>query len=193
MEATGQPIASDGEQRASSFVTYPLVKTLRGTELADNLAPDSQLFTIFDDGHHRQLPRLTSGPFRYQTYAAQFVEQAVPLAILGVVLPPGYASARGSHFVLSAGGPARWLRGIDEVDAKGSAEDVARGGLLCIRSLLEGGAQGGGKAHLEHRRRFVSQRRPPAARSGVKPVGGVAALGLLDRGVELLAGQLGTS
>ena len=80
MEATGQPIVSDGEQRASSFATYPLVETLGGAGLADNLAPDGQLFAIFDDGHHRQLPRLTSGPFRYQTYAAEFVEQAVPLA-----------------------------------------------------------------------------------------------------------------
>ena len=80
MEATGQPIVSDGEQRASSFATYPLVETLGGKGLADNLAPDGQLFAIFDDGHHRQLPRLTSGPFRYQTYAAEFVEQAVPLA-----------------------------------------------------------------------------------------------------------------
>ncbi len=80
MEATGQPIVSDGEQRASSFATYPLVETLGGTGLADNLAPDGQLFAIFDDGHHRQLPRLTGGPFRYQTYASEFVEQAVPLA-----------------------------------------------------------------------------------------------------------------
>ena len=80
MEATGQPIVSDGEQRASSFATYPLVETLGGTGLADNLAPDGQLFAVFDDGHHRQLPRLTGGPFRYQTYASEFVEQAVPLA-----------------------------------------------------------------------------------------------------------------
>ncbi len=80
MEATGQRIVSDGEQRASSFATYPLTETLGGTGLADNLAPDGQFFAIFDDGHHRQLPRLTSGPFRYRTYAAEFVEQAVAMA-----------------------------------------------------------------------------------------------------------------
>ena len=57
MEATGSPIVSDGEQRASSFATYPLADTLAGTGLADNLAGDGQYFAIFDDGHHRQLPR----------------------------------------------------------------------------------------------------------------------------------------
>src|SRR6266849_5499693 len=40
MEATGAPIVSDGEQRASSFATYPLTDTLAGTGLAENLAAD---------------------------------------------------------------------------------------------------------------------------------------------------------
>ena len=77
MEATGAPIISDGEQRASSFATYPLAETLAGTGLADNLAGDGQYFAIFTDGHHRQLPRLTSGPFRYKTYAADYLREAV--------------------------------------------------------------------------------------------------------------------
>jgi len=80
MEATGTPIVSDGEQRASSFATYPLADTLAGTGLADNLAGDGQFFAIFDDGHHRQLPRLTGGPFRYKTYAADLFEQSKPYA-----------------------------------------------------------------------------------------------------------------
>lgn len=80
MEATGSPIVSDGEQRASSFATYPLADTLAGTGLADNLAGDGQYFAIFDDGHHRQLPRLTGGPFRYRTYAADLLEQSAPYA-----------------------------------------------------------------------------------------------------------------
>jgi methionine synthase II (cobalamin-independent) len=37
MEATGSPIVSDGEQRVSSFATYPLADTLAGTGLAENL------------------------------------------------------------------------------------------------------------------------------------------------------------
>jgi methionine synthase II (cobalamin-independent) len=80
MEATGSPIVSDGEQRASSFATYPLTDTLAGTGLAENLAADGQYFAIFADGHHRQLPRLTGGPFRYKTYAARYVEKAKKMA-----------------------------------------------------------------------------------------------------------------
>jgi methionine synthase II (cobalamin-independent) len=80
LEATGEPIVTDGEQRESSFATYPITDTLAGTGLADNLAGDGQYFAIFDDGHHRQLPRLTGGPFRYKTYASQFVEQNAAIA-----------------------------------------------------------------------------------------------------------------
>ena len=36
-EATGSPIISDGEQRWSSFATYPITDTLAGTGLADHL------------------------------------------------------------------------------------------------------------------------------------------------------------
>ena len=75
LEATGEPIVTDGEQRESSFATYPITDTLAGTGLAENLAGDGQFFAIFDDGHHRQLPRLTAGPFRYKTYASEFVEK----------------------------------------------------------------------------------------------------------------------
>jgi methionine synthase II (cobalamin-independent) len=75
LEQTGEPIVTDGEQRESSFATYPITDTLAGTGLADNLAGDGQFFAIFDDGHHRQLPRLTGGPFRYKTFASEFVEK----------------------------------------------------------------------------------------------------------------------
>ena len=76
-EASGAPIISDGEQRASSFATYPLTDTLAGTGLGEHLAGDGQFFAIFDDGHHRQLPRLTGGPFRYKTYAVEYLEKAL--------------------------------------------------------------------------------------------------------------------
>jgi len=79
--ATGAPIISDGEQRASSFATYPVADTLAGTGLAPNLAGDNgQFFAIFADGHHRQLPRLTGGPFRYQTYASDYLSLSLPHA-----------------------------------------------------------------------------------------------------------------
>jgi methionine synthase II (cobalamin-independent) len=80
MEATGSPIVSDGEQRWSSFATYPLADTLAGTGLAPNLAGGGQYFAIFADGHHRQLPRLTGGPFRYKTHAADTLAKSIPFA-----------------------------------------------------------------------------------------------------------------
>jgi len=80
LEETGEPVVTDGEQRESSFATYPITDTLAGTGLADNLAGDGQFFAIFDDGHHRQLPRLTGGPFRYKTFASEFVEKNKQLA-----------------------------------------------------------------------------------------------------------------
>jgi methionine synthase II (cobalamin-independent) len=79
-EATGAPIISDGEQRSSSFATYPITDTLAGTGLADNLAPGGQFFAIFADGHGRQLPRLTGGPLRYKTYAADMLKKSIGYA-----------------------------------------------------------------------------------------------------------------
>jgi methionine synthase II (cobalamin-independent) len=80
LEATGAPIISDGEQRWSSFATYPITDTLAGTGLADNLGGSGgQFFAIFADGHGRQLPRLTGGPFRYKTYAADTLKQSIGL------------------------------------------------------------------------------------------------------------------
>ena len=65
---TGSPIITDGEQTKSSFVTYPLTG-LR------NLASDGVVIP-FADGHTRQLPRLTAGPFRYGVHAAEFLKAA---------------------------------------------------------------------------------------------------------------------
>ena len=80
LEATGSPIISDGEQRWSSFATYPLAQTLAGTGLAPNLAAGGQYFAIFSDGHNRQLPRLTGGPFNYNLYAADTLKKAFKYA-----------------------------------------------------------------------------------------------------------------
>jgi 5-methyltetrahydropteroyltriglutamate--homocysteine methyltransferase len=71
-EATGSPIITDGEQRKSSFATYPL-------EGLTNLAPDGVVIP-FKDGHTRQLPRLNGGPFRYGKNAGEYVRRARPLA-----------------------------------------------------------------------------------------------------------------
>lgn len=68
MEATGSPVVTDGEQGKPSFATYPLVGL-------DSLAPDGVVIP-FEDGHTRQLPRLTKGPFRYGIYSGSYVEAA---------------------------------------------------------------------------------------------------------------------
>jgi methionine synthase II (cobalamin-independent) len=81
LETTGAPIISDGEQRWSSFATYAITDTLAGTGLADHLAGSGgQYFAIFADGHKRQLPRLTGGPFRYKTYAADTLKKSIAIA-----------------------------------------------------------------------------------------------------------------
>ena len=59
---------SDGEQTKSSFVTYPL-------DGVTNLAADGVVIP-FADGHTRQLPTLASGPFRFGTYAASYLQEA---------------------------------------------------------------------------------------------------------------------
>jgi len=65
----------------SSFATYPVTDTLAGTGLADHLSAEGgQYFAIFADGHPRQLPRLTGGPFRYKTYAADNLRKSIRYA-----------------------------------------------------------------------------------------------------------------
>lgn len=54
--------------------------TLGGTGLVDNMKADGQYFAIFDDGHHRQLPRLMKGPFRYKTFAYDNFKLSKPYA-----------------------------------------------------------------------------------------------------------------
>ncbi len=64
-EATGSPIITDGEQTKSSFATYPL-------EGLATLSPDGVTIP-FEDGHTRQLPVITEGPFQYQNLAGSYV------------------------------------------------------------------------------------------------------------------------
>jgi 5-methyltetrahydropteroyltriglutamate--homocysteine methyltransferase len=75
-EETGSPVITDGEQSKSSFATYPL-------DGATNLAADG-VVVPFKDGHTRQLPRLTAGPFRYATHASAYLAAAKALTRLPV-------------------------------------------------------------------------------------------------------------
>jgi 5-methyltetrahydropteroyltriglutamate--homocysteine methyltransferase len=72
LEAAGSPVVTDGEQRKPSFVTYPIAGLT-------TLEPGGVVIP-FADGHTRQLPVLTEGPFRYGTYADTYLEQAEPYA-----------------------------------------------------------------------------------------------------------------
>lgn len=67
-EKTGSPVITDGEQTKPSFVTYPL-------HGLPNLAPGGMRID-FADGHFRQLPLLTAGPFKYANYAEQYLKVA---------------------------------------------------------------------------------------------------------------------
>ncbi len=67
-EETGSPVITDGEQRKPSFATYPI----HGLAA---LRPDGVTIP-FRDGHVRQLPLVTGGPFRYQTHADQYLVTA---------------------------------------------------------------------------------------------------------------------
>lgn len=87
MAVTGSPMVSDGEQSKTSFVTYPL-------DGLDNLAPDGAVIP-FADGHTRQLPRLTHGPFRYACTTGAYVTQArrhTALPIKQAVIAPSAMS-----------------------------------------------------------------------------------------------------
>ncbi|NUR32034.1 MAG: 5-methyltetrahydropteroyltriglutamate--homocysteine methyltransferase, partial [Catenulispora sp.] len=75
LEQAGSPVVTDGEQTKPSFATYPLSGL--------SLAADGAVIP-FADGHTRQLPRLTAGPFRYGTYAGGYTRTAVGYATVPV-------------------------------------------------------------------------------------------------------------
>ena len=123
-EATGSPVITDGEQRKSSFATYPL-------EGLTNLAGDGVVIP-FKDGHTRQLPRLTLGPFRYAKHAGEYVEWAKPFAKRPLKQAVISASA------LSLLYPASGIEGYSREQFINDLVDEAAGD---IRSALEAGAE----------------------------------------------------
>jgi 5-methyltetrahydropteroyltriglutamate--homocysteine methyltransferase len=75
-EETGSPVITDGEQTKPSFVTYPI-------DGLPNLASGGVIIP-FADGHTRQLPRLTAGPFHYAAYASKYLAAAMRLTAVPV-------------------------------------------------------------------------------------------------------------
>jgi 5-methyltetrahydropteroyltriglutamate--homocysteine methyltransferase len=75
-EETGSPVITDGEQTKPSFATYPIAGL-------KDLNPNGVVIP-FADGHTRQLPTITAGPFHYQRYASSYLEKAKQLTALPV-------------------------------------------------------------------------------------------------------------
>ena len=66
--AAGSDVITDGEQTKPSFISYPLAGSTQ-------LDPKGAVIP-FADGHTRQLPLITGGPFRYQHKAAEYLRNA---------------------------------------------------------------------------------------------------------------------
>jgi 5-methyltetrahydropteroyltriglutamate--homocysteine methyltransferase len=122
-EATGSPVITDGEQRKSSFATY----SLDGLE---ELAADGVVIP-FADGHTRQLPQLTSGPFHYGRYADAFLEEA-----------QRYATRPVKQAVISASALSLLYPpdGIADYPREAFIADLLRESEADIRRSLERGA-----------------------------------------------------
>lgn len=123
LEATGSPVLTDGEQGKPSFATYPL-------QGVTALAPDGAVIP-FADGHTRQLPRLTEGPFRYGTFAVSYLTKARGLTARPVKQPVIAPSA------LSLLYPAD---GIDGYPQDAFLSDLADQAERDIRQCLDAGA-----------------------------------------------------
>jgi len=122
-EATGSPVITDGEQRKPSFATYPI----QGLQ---NLAADGVTIP-FADGHVRQLPRLTSGPFRYAVHADQYLEEARKYA--KVPVKQAVISASALSLLYPEGG-------IESYPRDAFLEDLVREAVADIRGSLQKGA-----------------------------------------------------
>ena len=127
MEATGSPVVTDGEQRKPSFATYPI-------HGLDTIAPGGVTIP-FEDGHTRQLPVLTSGPFRYATQAWSYLDAARPHTDL--TMKQAVISASALSLIYPSDGIAGYPREafIEDLVAQAAAElrgCLARGAIAQI-------------------------------------------------------------
>ncbi|WP_103027462.1 cobalamin-independent methionine synthase II family protein [Salinibacter altiplanensis] len=122
-EDTGSPVITDGEQAKPSFLTYPV-------EGADNIEPGG-VEIPFEAGHTRTLPRLTEGPFRYETYAVEYLERA-----------QSYASVPVKQSVISASALSFLYPddGLDGYPREAFLEDLVDEVETDIRRCLDAGA-----------------------------------------------------
>jgi 5-methyltetrahydropteroyltriglutamate--homocysteine methyltransferase len=122
-EATGSPVITDGEQSKPSFATYPI----SGMKQLD---PNGVVIP-FADGHTRQLPVITAGRFRYQTYANTYLEKAKQLTGLPVKQAVISASALSLLYPHA---------GIDGYSREQFIEDLLNEAEADIRRSLNSGA-----------------------------------------------------
>src|SRR5450432_1424889 len=122
-EETGSPVITDGEQTKPSFATYPI----SGLQ---NLAPDGVVIP-FADGHTRQLPKITKGPFHYYTYANTYVEKAKQLTSLPV---------KQAVIAVSAISLLYPPEGIEKYSQEQFTNDLLNEAEADIRKSLQGGA-----------------------------------------------------
>ena len=122
-EETGSPVITDGEQTKPSFATYPI----QGMKQLD----PSGVIIPFADGHQRQLPVITAGPFRYQTYSKTYVEKAKELTKYPVKQAVISASALSLLYPQQP---------IDGYSRQQFIEDLVNEAEKDIRGSLESGA-----------------------------------------------------
>lgn len=118
-DQTGSPVITDGEQTKPSFATYPLSGL-------NNLARDG-VSIPFADGHARQLPRLTSGPFRYGVHAESFFRRACTYTHLP--LKQAVISASALSLLYPSQGVSGYPREVFLADLVNEAEADIRGPL----------------------------------------------------------------
>jgi 5-methyltetrahydropteroyltriglutamate--homocysteine methyltransferase len=124
-EETGSPVITDGEQRKPSFATYPI----HGSE---NLSPGGVTIK-FKDGHERQLPVLTAGPFRYATYASSYLDAAKNDARPRVPLKEAVISASALSLLYPQGGIPGYPREAFLDDLVREAEKDIRNASIAAR------------------------------------------------------------
>ncbi|MCP2330873.1 5-methyltetrahydropteroyltriglutamate--homocysteine methyltransferase [Actinoalloteichus caeruleus] len=123
LEEIGSPVVTDGEQAKPSFATYPVAGL-------PDLSPEGVVIP-FADGHTRQLPQLTAGPFRYANHAADYLRAArkhTNSPVKQAVIAPSALS-----LLYPAGG-------IDGYPREAFLEDLVNEAEADIRACLDAGA-----------------------------------------------------
>jgi 5-methyltetrahydropteroyltriglutamate--homocysteine methyltransferase len=144
LEACGEMVVTDGEQRKPSFATYALPG-------GDALAPDGVVLSTID-GQTRRLPQLVRGPFRYRVRADRYVREALRFA--RVPVKQAVISAAALSFLYPE-------RGVPGYPREEFIADLRRETVAEIRACLEAGAH---KVQIDMTEARLSMRMDPSRR-----------------------------